>query len=122
MNVAIVAMVNTTTTTSDGSVTLEECPPADSRSFDPDGVRSTEVTGVKVTFPLPTSLVITQHLINNSFQRNFEQDYGQFEWTVKEQGLVLSGFSMGYVLTQILGGYLDQWFGGKWVRVPFSCI
>ena len=22
---------------------------------------------------------------------------------------------MGYVLTQILGGYLDAWFGGKWV-------
>ena len=62
------------------------------------------------------------HLKNNLFQRNFEQDYGQFEWTVKEQGLVLSGFSMGYVLTQILGGYLDQWFGGKWVRVTFLCI
>ena len=49
------------------------------------------------------------------FQRNVEQDYAQFNWTVKEQGLVLSGFSVGYVLTQILGGYLDAWFGGKWV-------
>ena len=29
---------------------------------------------------------------------------------------------MGYVLTQILGGYLDQWFGGKWVRVLFLYI
>ena len=62
MNVAIVAMVNTTTTSSDGSAALEECPPADSRGFDPDGVGSIEVTGVKVTFPLPTSLVITQQV------------------------------------------------------------
>ena len=56
------------------------------------------------------------------FQRNFEQDYAQFNWTVKEQGLVLSGFSVGYVLTQILGGYLDAWFGGKWVGVTFADI
>ena len=62
MNVAIVAMVNTTTTSSDGSAALEECPPADSRSFDPDGVRSAKVTGVKVTFPKSTDLVITLHI------------------------------------------------------------
>ena len=48
-------------------------------------------------------------------QRNFEQDYGEFDWTVQEQGIVLSGFSVGYVLTQIPGGYLDAYLGGKWV-------
>ena len=49
MNVAIVAMVNMTTTLSDGSAALEVCPPAASRSFDPDGARLAEVTGVKAT-------------------------------------------------------------------------
>ena len=58
MNVAIVAMVNMTTTLSDGSAALEVCPPVASRSFGPDGARFAEVTGVKATCLL--SLVFPQ--------------------------------------------------------------
>ena len=50
------------------------------------------------------------------FQRSrTETDYAEFSWTTKEQGLILSGFSFGYVTTQVLGGYLAQTYGGKWV-------
>lgn len=50
------------------------------------------------------------------FQRSrTETDYAEFSWTTKEQGLILSGFSFGYVTTQVLGGYLAQIYGGKWV-------
>ena len=40
MNVAIVAMVNTTTSSVNGSVPFEQCPPVDSKGFDQyDAVR-----------------------------------------------------------------------------------
>ena len=39
----------------------------------------------------------------------------RFSWSAKEQGLLLSGFSIGYIFTQLLGGYLSERFGGKWV-------
>ena len=58
MNVAIVAMVNMTKSLSNRSAALEVCPPAASRSFDPDGARFAEVTGVKATCLL--SLVFPQ--------------------------------------------------------------
>ena len=44
-----------------------------------------------------------------------ESGYAEFDWSIKEQGLVLSGFSLGYFCTQILGSYLDARYGGKWV-------
>ena len=34
-------------------------------------------------------------------------------WTKKEQGLVLSAFFYGYILTQILGGWFSVKFGGN---------
>nr|XP_026488454.1 putative inorganic phosphate cotransporter [Vanessa tameamea] len=41
--------------------------------------------------------------------------YAIFEWDEMTQGLLLSGFYYGYATTQVLGGYLAQKFGGKWV-------
>ncbi|XP_046959614.1 sialin-like isoform X2 [Vanessa cardui] len=41
--------------------------------------------------------------------------HAMFEWDEKTQGLLLSGFYYGYSSTQLLGGYLAQNFGGKWV-------
>ncbi len=32
-----------------------------------------------------------------------------------EQGLVLSGFYYGYICTQILGGFLADKYGAKWI-------
>ncbi|XP_072931562.1 putative inorganic phosphate cotransporter [Epargyreus clarus] len=39
----------------------------------------------------------------------------QFEWTEATQGLLLSAFYYGYVLTHIPGGMLAERYGGKWV-------
>jgi MFS transporter, ACS family, solute carrier family 17 (sodium-dependent inorganic phosphate cotransporter), other len=39
---------------------------------------------------------------------------GDFEWTEAQQGLVLSAFFWGYVITHLPGGYLAERFGGKY--------
>lgn len=39
---------------------------------------------------------------------------GQFEWDEQLQGLILSAFYWGYVLTHLPGGYLAERFGGKY--------
>lgn len=38
-----------------------------------------------------------------------------FDWNSKEQGFILSSFFYGYILTQLLGGYLGAKFGGTLV-------
>lgn len=38
-----------------------------------------------------------------------------FDWNEETQGFVLSSFYYGYAATQILGGFLIQKFGAKWV-------
>ena len=37
----------------------------------------------------------------------------EFGWSAQTNGLVLSSFFIGYILTQILGGRLADRFGGK---------
>ena len=59
---------------------------------------------------------------------------GEFDWNEATQGLILSSFFYGYVVTQIPGGYLADRFGGKQVfglgivvpgiiaiAIPFLC-
>ena len=59
---------------------------------------------------------------------------GEFDWDEATQGLILSSFFYGYVVTQIPGGYLADRFGGKQVfglgivvpgiiaiAIPFLC-
>ncbi len=36
-----------------------------------------------------------------------------FGWDAEEQGLVLSSFFLGYLLTQVVGGWLAERYGGK---------
>lgn len=38
-----------------------------------------------------------------------------FDWNEEIQGFILSAFYHGYATTQILGGFLIQKFGAKWV-------
>lgn len=38
---------------------------------------------------------------------------GEFEWNKKQQGFILSVFFYGYIMTQILGGWLSLKIGGK---------
>ncbi|XP_028158438.1 putative inorganic phosphate cotransporter [Ostrinia furnacalis] len=44
-----------------------------------------------------------------------ENDVVLFDWSEATQGLLLSSFYYGYVLTHIPGGMLAERFGGKWV-------
>ncbi|XP_037805915.1 putative inorganic phosphate cotransporter [Lucilia sericata] len=39
---------------------------------------------------------------------------GTFEWSEELQGLILSSFYIGYIVTHIPGGLLAEKFGGKW--------
>ncbi|XP_063699068.1 putative inorganic phosphate cotransporter isoform X2 [Culicoides brevitarsis] len=39
---------------------------------------------------------------------------GEYEWSEALQGLILSAFFWGYVITHIPGGILAEKFGGKW--------
>ncbi|XP_026317790.1 putative inorganic phosphate cotransporter [Hyposmocoma kahamanoa] len=40
--------------------------------------------------------------------------HGQYDWDEATQGLLLSAFYYGYVLTHLPGGLLAERFGGKW--------
>lgn len=40
---------------------------------------------------------------------------GDFEWSESLQGIILSSFFWGYVITHIPGGLLAEKFGGKYV-------
>lgn len=47
-------------------------------------------------------------------QTAFVEDYGhRFDWDQETQGMVLSAFYYGYIVTHIPGGSLAQRFGGK---------
>lgn len=39
----------------------------------------------------------------------------EFDWSEKEQGIMLGAFFWGYVTTLYLGGYLAHKLGGKWI-------
>ena len=39
---------------------------------------------------------------------------GDFEWSEELQGIILSSFFWGYVITHIPGGLLSEKYGGKW--------
>ena len=40
---------------------------------------------------------------------------GEFAWSETDQGMLLSGFFIGYIITQVAGGYLSDKYGGKHV-------
>lgn len=39
---------------------------------------------------------------------------GSFDWDENTQGIILSSFFWGYVITHLPGGLLAEKFGGKW--------
>lgn len=48
---------------------------------------------------------------HNSARRNGTS--GEFDWSEKTQGMILSAFYYGYIITHVPGGLLAQKFGGK---------
>lgn len=54
-------------------------------------------------------------LYNSSLvDSDVDEDRGEFDWSPKEQGIILGSFFWGYVLTQMPGGILAHRYGGKW--------
>ena len=62
----------------------------------------------------------------NTFQGHCDHPSNcNFEWNSKEQGLILGSFAIGYILTQYLGGFLADRYGGKFVfglGLLFDCM
>lgn len=66
----------------------------------------------------PVAELMTGSLTNeNSHREHNEDQQGEFLWNERQQGIILGSFFWGYVLTQSLGGWISQRFGGKW---PFG--
>ena len=40
---------------------------------------------------------------------------GEFKWDAEEQGLILSAYFYGNLVTQLIGGTMAEKYGGKWV-------
>lgn len=50
---------------------------------------------------------------SNSIVNESDNTEGTYEWSEFTQGLILSSFYMGYIITHIPGGILVEKFGGK---------
>ena len=78
-------------------------------------------TGNLITFMQRVNMNFAMvYMVNNTLHSNTSSllstsNQGEFNWSPFDQGLLLSGFYIGYLLTQILGGYLSDRFGGKHV-------
>ncbi|XP_044758922.1 putative inorganic phosphate cotransporter isoform X2 [Coccinella septempunctata] len=66
----------------------------------------------KTDFYDPNACIIDGIHNSTSFHTVVEDLY---PWTVKQQGLILSSFYWGYVITHIPGGVIAEKFGGKYV-------
>ncbi|XP_006114848.2 sodium-dependent phosphate transport protein 3-like isoform X2 [Pelodiscus sinensis] len=53
------------------------------------------------------------HAQPNGSHREFPQGAPVYDWSSKTQGIILSAFFYGYIVTQLLGGYWSGMFGGK---------
>lgn len=63
--------------------------------------------------------------IGSSFSYWCQGDNDVYNWTQEQQGIILSAFFWGYLITQIPGGILSQRYGGKYVfmlGILFSAI
>lgn len=61
-------------------------------------------------------MTILLNFNNNPFNFNSNFVYfvqGSFDWDEKTQGMILSAFYYGYIITHVPGGVLSQKFGGK---------
>lgn len=80
------------------------------------------------TMRICLNVAITEMVIKHNDEGTIEDGYcraansteeggsggGEYEWSEALQGLILSSFFWGYVITHIPGGMLAEKFGGKW--------
>ncbi|XP_065056227.1 vesicular glutamate transporter 2.1-like isoform X2 [Rhopilema esculentum] len=62
----------------------------------------------------PEYFITGQKTNNDAVQMKIAfKEPAEFSWNTKEQGIILSSFFYGYIITQIPSGYLAARFGGK---------
>ncbi|XP_055689170.1 sialin-like [Lutzomyia longipalpis] len=64
---------------------------------------------------LSVAIVAMTEKRNVTYENGTTVEEQYFDWNTTEQGLVLSSFFYGYILTQLIGGYLGSKFGGHYV-------
>ncbi|XP_065056224.1 sialin-like [Rhopilema esculentum] len=71
------------------------------------------VYSLRVNLSVALVAMISNKTITNSSGHALFTEPAEFSWNTKEQGIILSSFFYGYIITQIPGGYLAAHFGGK---------
>lgn len=79
----------------------------------PIGLNDTSVIGM-------TEQLVTEHVFSGLEKCELpRKDYrviqGTFDWSNRDQGLILGAYFYGYIVSQLPGGRLAERFGAKWV-------
>lgn len=70
------------------------------------------VYALRVNLSVALVAMVTNSTVSNSEGKNVEKP-AEFNWSTETQGVVLSSFFYGYIITQLPGGILALKFGGK---------
>ncbi|XP_014673440.1 PREDICTED: sialin-like, partial [Priapulus caudatus] len=67
---------------------------------------------------IPSDVTVSEQCRRNITQR--QDPDGEFTWDKHTQGLILSSFFWGYIITQIPGGWLAKKYGPRWTYAGFQ--
>jgi len=71
------------------------------------------VYALRVNLSVALVAMVSNRTITSTTGITIKTIPAEFSWDTKHQGIVLSSFFYGYIITQIPGGYLAAYFGGK---------
>eukprot|EP00112_Aurelia_sp_Birch-Aquarium-sp1_P023445 Seg699.7 transcript_id=Seg699.7/GoldUCD/mRNA.D3Y31 product="Vesicular glutamate transporter 2" protein_id=Seg699.7/GoldUCD/D3Y31 len=71
------------------------------------------VYALRVNLSVALVAMVSNKTMTDALGNTHILEGAEFNWNTKEQGIILSSFFYGYIITQIPGGYLAARFGGK---------